>query len=1242
MSGLPVLVLLVIHLVTFVLVHSTKVFHILPDEHPSFTLVPQCQAIECYNLTALLKSNMLSDSISNVNILLYPGIHTINSAIKEVFSINNANIFKLTATNLTEGATIECSGSTGFAFSSCTNLTITGITFEGCGAHFESKKLVSSYHTVTSNFVLLIFHSINVQLSDIRVRNGSGIGLLAVNVHGSFNLSNSGFVNNTCNLYYFSNDRDSINSSDTVDIRVMNSQFDRATTCSHKDKLIGSVRTAGIVFKLFQTKFNVTAAVNNVTMVKNHKYNMVVELNYHTSKISIENITSVSVDNKLGLWILSTSVSTDRCYSSSGGPCTVATINNAHFKRGGVIITNKGYRQNQLQHITTDIYRYQIQLSNIIIENYTGSQYSFFVSEVPRLIISNITIRNTTDRVLIKNCNALLRGHFVYKENHGSVLLLGQNKIVMGSVTVVVMQNTAVLYAPIFITGSYIETQNSSISILNNTGSDGGGIVLFNSTITFGGNSRVNFLHNRGSNGGAMTFYQKAVLILSETTNLTFVGNHANKRGGAIFVQDEDYVEYDYIRKITHFEYGNFYSSSEKRAHFHLTNNTAIEAGSAVYGGTISYDDFHFYGLSSNDTSVVSSVPLQICLCNSTSKPNCGVSRITVGLLPGQSYELEAIAVGAEYGNKEYGTVPSTVRASFMEQSHGQLKQVEYVQSTETYCTKLSYTVNFSSEYELLQLTTTEHTWKNKKIFEILFQRKNCSVGFMYDTSMSECVCDKTLTDHGISCDINTLTVQRPDQKWISTTYTHLNSSQSQQQGVLVHDHCPFDYCISTNGSVQSLNLNYPNQQCAFNRSGILCGACEANFSNALGTSKCKQCTKPWIALIIPLVAVAGTALVVGLLFLNLTVSVGTINGPIFYANIVRANHAVFFPYNLSTSFLGTFIAWLNLDLGIETCFYDGFNAYSKTWFQFLFPLYIWFILITIIVVSHYSTRISRLVGNNAVQALATLFLLSYAKLLRIIIMVFSSTELVYPDGYHRRVWLYDGNVDYLTGKHIPLFIAALILLILISIPFTVTLLCIQWLQKLSNRKVLFWVRRLQPLFDAYTGPYKIKHRYWIGLLLLIRVCLFLVFSFNTSGNPLINMLATSVSMSCLFAYLSLIGGVYKRWWLNLVETIFILNLLILSIATFYQINTAISIEPITYASTGISLSLFIAIILYHIATKVLNTKQGQQIMGKLKHHLLKLRNWNEPTIQSKPRVDLSGYKDKVTYSVIQLEETLI
>ena len=169
------------------------------------------------------------------------------------------------------------------------------------------------------------------------------------------------------------------------------------------------------------------------------------------------------------------------------------------------------------------------------------------------------------------------------------------------------------------------------------------------------------------------------------------------------------------------------------------------------------------------------------------------------------------------------------------------------------------------------------------------------------------------------------------------------------------------------------------------------------------------------------------------------------------------------------------------------------------------FSLYIWLIVIKIIITSHYSTKVSKLLGNNALQVLATLFLLSYTKILQIIITVFSFTTLIYPDGYHKKVWLYDGNIKFLSGKHIPLFIASPLAFTALSFP---SLISIQWLQKISHYQVLFWVRKLMPLFDAYTGPYKYKHRYWTGFLLLVRVIFLLIFSLNQPNNPAVNLLA--------------------------------------------------------------------------------------------------------------------------------------
>ena len=107
-------------------------------------------------------------------------------------------------------------------------------------------------------------------------------------------------------------------------------------------------------------------------------------------------------------------------------------------------------------------------------------------------------------------------------------------------------------------------------------------------------------------------------------------------------------------------------------------------------------------------------------------------------------------------------------------------------------------------------------------------------------------------------------------------------------------------------------------------------------------------------------------------------------------------------------------------------------------------------------------------------------------------------------------------------------------------------LLCFQYLQKVSDLKVFFWVKEFYPLFDAYAAPYKGKHHYWTGLLLLVRG-LFVVYLANTTHNPTVDLLTNVIVMSVLLAYLAVCGGVYKHWLLELIESDFILNICILS-----------------------------------------------------------------------------------------------
>ena len=218
------------------------------------------------------------------------------------------------------------------------------------------------------------------------------------------------------------------------------------------------------------------------------------------------------------------------------------------------------------------------------------------------------------------------------------------------------------------------------------------------------------------------------------------------------------------------------------------------------------------------------------------------------------------------------------------------------------------------------------------------------------------------------------------------------------------------------------------------------------------------------------------------LLLLNISVASGTINGLIFYANVIQVNRSIFFPPGDTN----IFIAWLNLDLGIETRFFDSMNAYIFTWLQFIFPLYVWFLIGLIIVPSRFFTKIAQVLGKNPVTILVTFLHLLYSKILRTIIVALLFTILEYPGNTYQAVWLYDGNIPYFqSGSHIVLGTVAIVVLLFLFLPYTLLLLCGHWLQACSDRWMFSWLNKIKPLMDAYHAPYKKESCYWTGLLLV-------------------------------------------------------------------------------------------------------------------------------------------------------------
>ena len=405
--------------------------------------------------------------------------------------------------------------------------------------------------------------------------------------------------------------------------------------------------------------------------------------------------------------------------------------------------------------------------------------------------------------------------------------------------------------------------------------------------------------------------------------------------------------------------------------------------------------------------------------------------------------------------------------------------------------------------------------------------------------------------------------------------------SMSQSNGIIYNHFCPPQYCKPHN---KTINIgDDPSKQCASNRTGILCGACMENLSLAIGSFRCIECPNSHNVALLLAFAAAGVFLVFFILALNLTVTQGLINGLIFYANIVWAYKIILFPSEIQENhwlvFLQVFIAWLNLDFGIESCFCVGLDAYWKAWLQFLFPFYIWAIAGVIIVACHYSSRLTNLIGNRAVPLLATLFLLSYMKLLCTIIDATSVAVIAqYPQNTSYVVWYLDGNLRYCQHPHIYLFIAAMVTLVFLWLPYTLLLLFIQPLRRVSYLRPLKWINKLAPVYDAYFSHLKDKHQYWFGTMLLVRGILLVIMTVTSAANPELNVFILFLSIAFFFFFIA-VKNVYKRMTVRVLESASLLNLIILSAETVYQWESTKSKLILLEVSLGFAFAQFCVII---------------------------------------------------------------
>ena len=550
----------------------------------------------------------------------------------------------------------------------------------------------------------------------------------------------------------------------------------------------------------------------------------------------------------------------------------------------------------------------------------------------------------------------------------------------------------------------------------------------------------------------------------------------------------------------------------------------------------------------------------QICYC-----PHDGPYDCTVDLLgpvyPGQRLQVELCMPQAE-ADEDYFLRVETHSASLPTSACKIAHQTEFINSIRNYSETFNFTV--ISESESCELFLSVQPFVRSAFYVQLLP---CPVGFTLQNG--KCDCDPFLPPDIDTCYIDLSAIRRPANTWI-TAHMLTNNTTSY----LISD-CSMDYCLPYSTNV---NLVHPDLQCQFNRTGMLCSQCPHPLSMVFASSRCMKCTNVYILIII-IVIVAGIVLVVLLYVLNLTVTNGTINGIIFYANIVSFNDSVFLVNDNVFKPLRVFISFTNLDLGIETCFYNGMDSYAKMWLQLFFPSYLMIIAVSIIIASRHSSRILRLTYSRSLPVLATLFLLSYTGVLRVALTVLFSYSTIthYPSGDKQTVWSIDANVPLFGLKFTILFITCIVLF-LILISFNITLLFTRYLSRFRI------VNHCKPLLDAFQGSYKDKYHYWVAVHMMFRSMFFSLYAFQVK----LSLILATIILVIFTSYYGYLRP-NKNKIINFQELSILVNLTIMYAVSFQDNEKIFSI--ITNVMMTLALLQFNIIVLGHFVVYTCHCK---------------------------------------------------
>ena len=732
----------------------------------------------------------------------------------------------------------------------------------------------------------------------------------------------------------------------------------------------------------------------------------------------------------------------------------------------------------------------------------------------------------------------------------------------------------------------------------NNTGSS---LKLSNMILV--GVDSVLFQHNKADAGAAIYLINSYILLNYSSFQIGITNNLAFLYGGGIFIEflslgqnqchwllyssDDfcnitDHIANGCVTKIDTEEFCNELPKTDYTVStVKIINNTALLSGTTIY-----YDDV--YNIPSSprssnisDTASVFYIPKDFTLIPGPSTnmslatqpefvklqdhaqcddnfATCNITGITLG----QDISIPASIVG-------YNSKPAEP-TRFLIECINSCKDFSFLDDTVILINKKLFGVSIVGDEVTKNMSLRLRLRSEIISLNLSIDIVPCHLGYVYNRTLRKCVCYDV--NNIVSCTPSKTTIKKG--YWFGT----VNGQETTSQ-------CPKKYCNFRRDEDSPGRFKLPvgyDDQCNIHRTGPACGKCEDGYTLSLDFDDCIETDdcRIGIVLLVLVCAILYWVLVIavtlGLMYFK--INMGYLYGIIYYYSVVDLLLGQIMHYSNGLEIVEKMLlSIVGLSPGFlsKLCFIQGMSGIDQYALHYIHPTAISLILLLLVLCARHSRRFAQFISRGIIPAICLILTLTYTAIVDTSLQLFLQLEY---QGNDLKYCYLSPHTEYLTGHHIPYFIAAILFQVIIVAGLPLLLL----LEPFFNHRINF--TRIKPLLDQFQGCYKDKYRWFAAVYLFCRQAILAILVINTSDQYIALFLLTVVCV--IVALLHFLLHPYINDKLNQYDGI-VLQLLILVVSLQIVSVTELSgfndntITTMAYGLIFLPLVLYIILLVY-------------------------------------------------------------